>query len=459
LIGFLLGANDEGFTLDVNGTGRFSGALATNGTRPIVLNASSGNVNIQGETGGWAVQYGFSGNAGTNRGGFGALGGNNDLSYWFIGKAYNDNALSLDFSTGAATFSSSVTAGGNINSRTAVYPQIQFQETTSATNSLIYYDNVSATKLMGFRVNSGSNVMNLTSTNVGIGTASPQAPLHVIAASSADNALIQEWSYTSGTTDQYSLMLKQTVTSGVVRYNFSMVNNNVSYDNVLVLDRGNVGIGTTSPATKVQVDGTGYSLITGSDAGNRRVYIGLDSTGEPSIQGALSNGTARQLTINPTGGNVLIGTTTTPTPVSGVAFPLTVSSSAATRIRIDSTNASPNSGVGLYANGVQKFSFAMYGATSDFTIYNDSLLAPSLTVKGTNSNVLIGTTDDNGSKLRVAGGIGFFDSGIKTGTLDTGYVAGTWKLGRAVIGTQPSETHQIIVEINGALFTIGAAAL
>ena len=92
--------------------------------------------------------------------------------------------------------------------------------------------------------------------NVGIGTTSPQAPLHVIAAGSSNNALIQEWSYTAGTIDQYSLMLKQTVTSGVVRYNFSMVNNNTAYNDVLVLDRGNVGIGTTTPSQKLTVAGT-----------------------------------------------------------------------------------------------------------------------------------------------------------------------------------------------------------
>ena len=67
-------------------------------------------------------------------------------------------------------------------------------------------------------------------------------------------------------------------------------------------------------------------------------------------------------------------------------------------------------------------------------------------------NVLIGTTTSTGAKLEINGD-------IRTGVLDTGYVSGFWKLGRAVIGTQPSETHQIIVEINGALFTIGAAAL
>jgi hypothetical protein len=52
-----------------------------------------------------------------------------------------------------------------------------------------------------------------------------------------------------------------------------------------------------------------------------------------------------------------------------------------------------------------------------------------------------------------------FNGEIKTGALDGGYVAGNWKLGRALSGSQPSETHQIIVEINGALFSIGAASI
>jgi hypothetical protein len=103
---------DNGYKLDVNGTGRFSGALTINGTRPILADGSGGNIFIQGESGGWAVQYGFRGNGGTGRGGFGALGGTNDLSYWFIGKAYNDTALSLDYSTGAATFSANIIANG-----------------------------------------------------------------------------------------------------------------------------------------------------------------------------------------------------------------------------------------------------------------------------------------------------------------------------------------------------------
>ena len=92
-------------------------------------------------------------------------------------------------------------------------------------------------------------------------------------------------------------MLKQTVTSGVVRYNFSMVNNNVAYNDVLVLDRGNVGIGTTSPGAKLEVVGDTY-LRTQVFTDTIRPYTGN--------QLQLLNGGSNTLFIN---GNVGIGTT------------------------------------------------------------------------------------------------------------------------------------------------------
>jgi hypothetical protein len=132
------------------------------------------------------------------------------------------------------------------------------------------------------------------------------------------------------------------------------------------------------------------SLISGSGTLNYiPKFTGPNSLGNSLI---FDNGT-----------NVLIGTTSTPTPVVGVSFPLTVTSPNTTRIRIDSTQATPNSGFGLYANGVQKWSIAMFGATSDFTIYNDALLASAILVKGGSSNVLVGTATDAGFKLDVNG--------------------------------------------------------
>ena len=70
---------------------------------------------------------------------------------------------------------------------------------------------------------------------------------------------------------------------------------------------GNVGIGTTSPATKLQVDASGHALVVSNDTGNRRIYFGTGTLGEPDIQATLSNGTARELSINAAGGNVGIG--------------------------------------------------------------------------------------------------------------------------------------------------------
>jgi hypothetical protein len=238
---------------------------------------------------------------------------------------------------------------------------------------------------------------------------------------------------------------------------------------------GNVGIGTDSPSTRLDVRNAGAVTlsvradgITGDsvarlqhDAIIRSTWTANRTTSQVVLAAlgtfplAFHTNGVERINIT-TGGNVLIGTSTTPTPVSGVAFPLTVSSSAATRIRIDSTNASPNSGVGLYANGVQKFSFAMYGTDSDFTIYNDALLAPALTVKGTNSNVLIGTTADNANKLRV-NGVGFFDQGIRTGN-PYGSTTNNVLIGRFLTETA-SVNGSIRVQIGTRYYNIAAQDL
>jgi len=74
----------------------------------------------------------------------------------------------------------------------------------------------------------------------------------------------------------------------------------------------------------------------------------------------------------------------------------------------------------------------------------------------TGGNVLIGTSTDSGDKLRVDGNT--FTNTITTYRPGVNVIeSDAWKLGRVAIGTQPTETHQITVEINGASYVIGAA--
>ena len=112
--------------------------------------------------------------------------------------------------------------------------------------------------------------MRITSAgNVGIGTTSPTlGKLQVVnnsqsisalticnEANGGDGFVFQKWQYVESTSN-FRLDLKQRVTSGVVQYAFDMVNNGTGYTSVLVLDRGKVGIGDTTPSYKLDVTGT-----------------------------------------------------------------------------------------------------------------------------------------------------------------------------------------------------------
>ena len=119
---------------------------------------------------------------------------------------------------------------------------------------------------------------------MGIGI-TPISPLTIAAASTQDNAVYQSWVYSPGNENAYRLDLKQTVTSGVVRYNFSMINNGTSYTDVLVLDRGNVGIGSTNPAHKLDVAGNirlGGQLAAAATATPAYLSLGTSFSSTPT---------------------------------------------------------------------------------------------------------------------------------------------------------------------------------
>lgn len=68
-----------------------SGTLTVSGVRPISI--SSGGITQKGETGGWAIEYGYLGSGGTSVGGFGALGNNDALTNYYIGSYTNQRLV------------------------------------------------------------------------------------------------------------------------------------------------------------------------------------------------------------------------------------------------------------------------------------------------------------------------------------------------------------------------------
>jgi len=164
---------DAGFKLDVNGTGRFSGALTINGD--LNFNSAGGTtyLNINqgtGADGGIILKR-----ANSNRWQIAQTISGDNIVFYSYGTS--NDVLRLNYSTGAATFSSSVTANGNIFSQLSTANDISLliNPTATAVRISATYGTTGSYQPLTFstsdtermRITSGGNVLIGTTTDGG----------------------------------------------------------------------------------------------------------------------------------------------------------------------------------------------------------------------------------------------------------------------------------------------------
>jgi hypothetical protein len=161
---------------------------------------------------------------------------------------------------------------------------------------------------------------------------------------------------------------------------------------------GNVGIGTDSPDSPLQVNGymslDSISNNSASVAGEYRLALGHDASTDASwIQSNGVSGTQRKLLLNPLGGNVGIGTTSP-------AFPLEVQNVSTAYVFSETTGAAASSGY-RWKTPDSEFAWFSTGGTNAMSLYDYVAGAERMRIDSS-GNVGIGVTPNASySKLQV----------------------------------------------------------
>ncbi len=243
--------------------------------------------------------------------------------------------------------------------------------------------------------------------NVGIGTVTPAAGLHLNRSSADASILIES---TGGASYDQNIHFKDTASDWYIGNRWSGATNSFgigrtnSKDDIMVDSSGNVGIGATGTlSSKVSILRTVPSSVSvansslylrGSDNGYG-LAMGTLSNGSTWLQGMLNDAASVPVTINPSGGNFGIGTT----------GPLTT-----THIAGASTSPSGELGSLLVTGGGNQYRLAMgynNGASPYYgwiqSVYN-GVTTTALTLNPNGGMVGIGMTNP-GQELDVNGDV------------------------------------------------------
>jgi hypothetical protein len=278
-----IGNTNDTYKLDVTGTGRFTGTdgtrvleISTGGATFTRINGSRGNANdlhvgnlefyntnssrIIGEIRAITGTGGTQSNSG-------------QLAFYT-----NDNGSYAErfriASTGAATFSSSVTAGGLIQtSGTGLNASVRITNTTSSTGVDWHLYSLNNGNFGLYNNTSGSYAYTITPTgSVGIGTTAPTTNLQVYQGATAGNNYVEGTIQVGGTSSTLGGAFSYAAqNSGYVNitnlnnggganarisFGFGAITSGLPANNVMTINQsGNVGIGKTNPGSKLSIVG------------------------------------------------------------------------------------------------------------------------------------------------------------------------------------------------------------
>jgi uncharacterized protein YaiE (UPF0345 family) len=375
-----LGINNVSPTvaLDVTGAGKFSGN--------IVLSGSDSRFN-----GGDSVGRLILSNSNTTTY-IGLYGATHPTLPYVMSFVVNAASALAIASTGAATFSSSVTALKYIANSQATYASLTYEETfkyASSPAGIWFGNSFNSNNNVGLQLrvsNDGTSVQALTITptgNVGIGLTSILAKLHIENTSSADPTSLSSVPTTNifgmstspggmlaagiGTTGGTHIWLQGRNVGGA----------GVSYPIVLQPLGGNVGIGTSSPGAILHVVGTSQMLHKYTGSTDNFAFGQFNTSGDASINNLVSanllfaTANTERMRIT-SGGVVLIGATSTGNSErfnvtqSGVNWATAINHTNSTQFFMDLRYNGTQIGA-ITGNGTT----TTYAATSDYRLKED----------------------------------------------------------------------------------------
>lgn len=330
-----------------------------------------------------------------------------------------------------------------------------------------------------FEVNGGSILMTLfPSGNLGIGASLTDAGYKLdvsgtgrftstlTISSSAMGAQINGGTFTQGTASSYALgvangggydlTLGTSSTAGVIQ--------TWSSKPLALNPQGNyVGIGTNAPSMRLSVIGDG-SYTSGEVAvsehvdqigtsAKRGIILGYYANGSSATAGFIRVPNNGNLLINPSGGNIGIGTTS---PSANSRLHVYKAGGSYDTIVADG-DVGTNTGYAIYEGGSPKYAIYSNGAggNDSFNIYNFGASSNSLTIL-TNGNVGIGTSSP-GYKLQIINAANGYAFGINGGASSATYLASYLSDGGASFGTRSNhslglytnDTDRMLITSNG----------